>query len=534
MTTPYYWMTGKVRVMVVDHDKEYGSEMANLLKSYGYKVTMVGMTSRTMTMLSKEKKIDMMIINVHSPDLLSFQFLAQAVALDIVSLFVCDEHNELLAKKALGDGAYLYLKKPLDEEIVKYLWQFVLREKLQKDKAKEGSEIGNTNVGDKEQVGEKNLHNTEKQRNNIHEAKNYAVSNRKDKTRRKRGRKSIKEINEGESQISANKVVKEKVCTKWTVELHAKFIEVVHQLGEGRCFPKKILHVMNVPGLSRMQVASHLQKCRNKNWRAPNERKYIRRPSGQRSSSGSQKRSSFIKFGTKPHFQTNVSNLQQQQRNPGQTQSRTKFLFSSLNTNNIVPRGESSTHQLYRSKLHVQPHYLNIGSLFNNSFLSAQNNIGGGLQQQHGPLFGMVGSQGVKYSIIGSPKYRPKEFNNGDHHCQNDYSFDLNATYVPTYSGSRIIFGTDIENATINEVRSANANFHQYIDESNMSDSTNIVMASYASDTQEGDSNEKKNCDAYFGFNNMNYIFQNLGPPDANLPNEFDQVYSDDQVSASM
>ncbi|KAK4344017.1 hypothetical protein RND71_037111 [Anisodus tanguticus] len=28
----------------------------------------------------------------------------------------------------------------------------------------------------------------------------------------------------------------------------------------------------------------------------------------------------------------------------------------------------------------------------------------------------------------------------------------------------------------------------------------------------------------------MNYIFQNLGPPDANLPNEFDQVYSDDQI----
>ncbi|KAK4344015.1 hypothetical protein RND71_037109 [Anisodus tanguticus] len=38
MTTPYYWMTEKVRVMVVDHDKEYGSEMANLLKSYGHKV----------------------------------------------------------------------------------------------------------------------------------------------------------------------------------------------------------------------------------------------------------------------------------------------------------------------------------------------------------------------------------------------------------------------------------------------------------------------------------------------------------------
>ncbi|KAH0730138.1 hypothetical protein KY289_001326 [Solanum tuberosum] len=44
-----------------------------------------------------------------------------------------------------------------------------------------------------------------------------------------------------------------------TVDLHAKFKEATQQLGEGRCLPKEILEIMNVPGLTRMQVVSYLQ-----------------------------------------------------------------------------------------------------------------------------------------------------------------------------------------------------------------------------------------------------------------------------------
>lgn len=35
---------------------------------------------------------------------------------------VYDDYNELEAKKTLDMGAYLYLKKPFDENLVKYLW----------------------------------------------------------------------------------------------------------------------------------------------------------------------------------------------------------------------------------------------------------------------------------------------------------------------------------------------------------------------------------------------------------------------------
>lgn len=50
-------------------------------------VTTVGTTSAAMAMLSKEKKkIDVMIFNVHSTNMLSFELLVQAVAFDIISL----------------------------------------------------------------------------------------------------------------------------------------------------------------------------------------------------------------------------------------------------------------------------------------------------------------------------------------------------------------------------------------------------------------------------------------------------------------
>ncbi|KAK8950118.1 Two-component response regulator ARR12 [Platanthera guangdongensis] len=47
----------------------------------------------------------------------------------------------------------------------------------------------------------------------------------------------------------------------WTPKLHERFVEVVARLGE-KAVPKAIMQVMNVEGLTRENVASHLQKYR--------------------------------------------------------------------------------------------------------------------------------------------------------------------------------------------------------------------------------------------------------------------------------
>ncbi|KAL2508786.1 Uncharacterized protein Fot_32433 [Forsythia ovata] len=71
---------------------------------------------------------------------------------------------------------------------------------------------------------------------------------------------SISEQNEGGKDESNNK---KKPRMVWTREMHQKFLEAIEILGPENAVPKKIVEIMNVPGLTRENVASHLQKYRD-------------------------------------------------------------------------------------------------------------------------------------------------------------------------------------------------------------------------------------------------------------------------------
>ncbi|XP_068635495.1 two-component response regulator-like APRR2 isoform X2 [Aristolochia californica] len=55
---------------------------------------------------------------------------------------------------------------------------------------------------------------------------------------------------------------KKKLKVDWTQELHRRFVQAVEQLGIDQAIPSRILEVMKVEGLTRHNVASHLQKYR--------------------------------------------------------------------------------------------------------------------------------------------------------------------------------------------------------------------------------------------------------------------------------
>ncbi|XP_074317811.1 two-component response regulator-like APRR2 isoform X2 [Silene latifolia] len=55
---------------------------------------------------------------------------------------------------------------------------------------------------------------------------------------------------------------RKKVKVDWTPELHKKFVQAVEQLGVDQAIPSRILELMKVDGLTRHNVASHLQKYR--------------------------------------------------------------------------------------------------------------------------------------------------------------------------------------------------------------------------------------------------------------------------------
>ncbi|KAM6557439.1 hypothetical protein CsatB_004458 [Cannabis sativa] len=61
---------------------------------------------------------------------------------------------------------------------------------------------------------------------------------------------------------SMSKSNRKKMKVDWTPELHKKFVHAVEQLGVDQAIPSRILELMKVEGLTRHNVASHLQKYR--------------------------------------------------------------------------------------------------------------------------------------------------------------------------------------------------------------------------------------------------------------------------------
>lgn len=66
----------------------------------------------------------------------------------------------------------------------------------------------------------------------------------------------------GPHSSSGTKSNKKKLKVDWTPELHKKFVQAVEQLGIDQAIPSRILDLMKVEGLTRHNVASHLQKYR--------------------------------------------------------------------------------------------------------------------------------------------------------------------------------------------------------------------------------------------------------------------------------
>ncbi|XP_062207421.1 transcription factor PCL1-like isoform X2 [Phragmites australis] len=62
--------------------------------------------------------------------------------------------------------------------------------------------------------------------------------------------------------VCRGRSVGKKARMVWTPELHHRFVEAVARLGDKGAVPKAIVRLMNVEGLTRENVASHLQKYR--------------------------------------------------------------------------------------------------------------------------------------------------------------------------------------------------------------------------------------------------------------------------------
>ncbi|XP_020696512.1 two-component response regulator ORR24 isoform X1 [Dendrobium catenatum] len=225
----------ELRVLAVDDDAFSLKMLERLLLECGYKVTIAQHAHDALKLLRENKDIyDLVISDVKMPDMDGFkllEILGLEMDLPVIMLSVdCDFKSVM---KGIMHGAVDYLLKPIRLEDIKVIWKHVVRKSL---KEKKGSY----------DLWNKLDHARTSQDVPIKDFKSHGKERDHD------------DSDDSDDEATAQK----KPRVTWTAELHAEFINAVNQLGLDRAVPKKILDIMNIPGLSRENVASHLQKYR--------------------------------------------------------------------------------------------------------------------------------------------------------------------------------------------------------------------------------------------------------------------------------
>ncbi|XP_015060321.1 two-component response regulator ARR2 [Solanum pennellii] len=235
-----------LRVLVVDDDPTCLKILEKMLKNCHYEVTKCNRAEVALSYLRENKNgFDIVISDVHMPDMDGFKLLEHiGLEMDLPVIMMSADDSKDVVMKGVTHGAYDYLIKPVRIEALKNIWQHVVRKKKHEWRDNNFDQSGSVEEGDRQQ----------KQSEDVDYSSSANEGNWKNSKKRK------EEDDEGEERDDTSSLKKPRVV--WSVELHQQFVQAVHQLGIDKAVPKKILELMNVPGLTRENVASHLQKYR--------------------------------------------------------------------------------------------------------------------------------------------------------------------------------------------------------------------------------------------------------------------------------
>ncbi|VVB14849.1 unnamed protein product [Arabis nemorensis] len=234
-----------LRVLVVDDDPTWLKILEKMLKKCSYEVTTCGLAREALKLLRERKDgYDIVISDVNMPDMDGFKLLEHVgLELDLPVIMMSVDGETSRVMKGVQHGACDYLLKPIRMKELKIIWQHVLRKKLQEVRDIEGCYEGS---GADWMTRNEEVH---------------FLGGGEDVSFGKK-RKDFdfeRKLLQDESDPSSSK----KARVVWSFELHQKFVNAVNQIGcDHKAGPKKILDLMNVPWLTRENVASHLQKYR--------------------------------------------------------------------------------------------------------------------------------------------------------------------------------------------------------------------------------------------------------------------------------
>ncbi|CAJ1932676.1 unnamed protein product [Sphenostylis stenocarpa] len=236
-----------LRVLVVDDDATTLRIIEQMSIRCRYRVTTCTEATVALNLLRERKGcFDVVLSDVHMPDMDGYKLLEHVgLEMDLPVIMMSGDSTTSAVMKGIRHGACDYLIKPVREEELRNIWQHVVRKIWNENKEHDNS--GSMEDSDWNKRGNDDTEYT-------------SVADAAELVKAPKKRSSLKE--EDIELESDDPATSKKPRVVWSVELHQQFVSAVNQLGLDKAVPKRILELMNVPGLTRENVASHLQKFR--------------------------------------------------------------------------------------------------------------------------------------------------------------------------------------------------------------------------------------------------------------------------------
>ncbi|CAH8299591.1 unnamed protein product [Eruca vesicaria subsp. sativa] len=276
-----------LRVLVFDEDFQNLLSLEKYLHDFHYKVTRCQDGEEAMRLLRNHmNKFDIAMVEAQNSVVDIFRLISEiASEIDFPIIVISKDDSVQSVINWIKIGVCDYLIKPIRPVDLRFIFKHVLK-KMQIERRVESDE--NAAAEKSSSVGDSTIRNPNK---------------------RKRSMSIDGQVGEKNQDHVRDSTTKKRRVV-WDIELRKKFLDAVEDLGPD-AVPKKILERMNVVGMTRENVASHLQKHRKKTQKEKDDEKnqsLLSPQGGMYSGEGSNKfyRGSNIQFSTQ-----HISNIPQ-------------------------------------------------------------------------------------------------------------------------------------------------------------------------------------------------------------------------------